>query len=49
MEEKVKTLLIFWVMASVLLMGCEKTDDEVRAENAAKARAEKNMAEHEKK
>jgi nitrous oxide reductase accessory protein NosL len=44
-----KSTLILCIMAAILLAACDKTDDEVRAENAAKARAEKNMAQHEKK
>ena len=49
MEEAMKTTFIFLVSACLLLLGCDKTDDEVRSEKAAKAQADKNLAAHEKR
>lgn len=43
-----KAILILLTITFALL-ACDKTDDETRAEKAAKARAEKNMADHEKR
>lgn len=39
-----KLTLVFLAIAGILLMGCEKTSDELRAEKSAAKQFEKNRA-----